>query len=131
MEAWADLLYQGEDGIKLANDLFIYNYFKNGFGFSPSSFMHLAPTILKVNISQYRESLENINNQDDNVEDRYEYFIDQFLLNRTNITELVPNIQGETSFEWTDGEGNILETISVPLPKRNDPTGYVAPQGDR
>ena len=43
-ESWADLMEESPD---LARDLFMYNYYKLGFTFSPLAFMNLAPTRVK------------------------------------------------------------------------------------
>lgn len=43
-ESWADLMEESPD---LARDLFMYNYYKLGFTFSPLAFMNLAPTKVK------------------------------------------------------------------------------------
>lgn len=43
-ESWADLMKESPD---LARDLFMYNYYKLGFTFSPLAFMNLAPTRVK------------------------------------------------------------------------------------
>lgn len=47
-ESWAALMDTHPD---LARDLFMYNFYKLGFTFSPLSFMNLAPTELKLSIS--------------------------------------------------------------------------------
>ena len=46
-ESWAELLKIEPD---LARDLFMYNFYKLGFTFSPLAFMNLAPTKLKLAI---------------------------------------------------------------------------------
>ena len=46
-ESWAELLKIEPD---LARDLFMYNFYKLGFTFSPLAFMNLAPTELKLAI---------------------------------------------------------------------------------
>lgn len=43
-ESWANLMEESPD---LARDLFMYNYYKLGFTFSPLAFMNLAPTRVK------------------------------------------------------------------------------------
>lgn len=43
-ESWADIMKESPD---LARDLFMYNYYKLGFTFSPLAFMNLAPTRVK------------------------------------------------------------------------------------
>lgn len=51
-ESWAELLKTEPD---LAGDLFMYNFYKLGFTFSPLAFMNLAPTELKLAIKVGRK----------------------------------------------------------------------------
>ena len=51
-ESWAELLKISPD---LARDLFMYNFYKLGFTFSPLAFMNLAPTELKLAIKVGRK----------------------------------------------------------------------------
>lgn len=51
-ESWAKLLKTEPD---LARDLFMYNFYKLGFTFSPLAFMNLAPTELKLAIKVGRK----------------------------------------------------------------------------
>ena len=51
-ESWAELLKTEPD---LARDLFMYNFHKLGFTFSPLAFMNLAPTELKLAIKVGRK----------------------------------------------------------------------------
>lgn len=51
-ESWAELLKAEPD---LARDLFMYNFYKLGFTFSPLAFMNLAPTELKLAIKVGRK----------------------------------------------------------------------------
>jgi hypothetical protein len=56
---WASLMYmENPVAQELARDLFLYNYFRNGFAFGPSSFIHLAPVILRKQYPGYVETLE-------------------------------------------------------------------------
>ena len=48
-ESWADLARNPETS-QIATDLFLYNFYKLGFNFSPKAFMNLAPTEVKENI---------------------------------------------------------------------------------
>lgn len=52
-ESWADLMKESPD---LARDLFMYNYYKLGFTFSPLAFMNLAPTKVKQAIKVGKKS---------------------------------------------------------------------------
>lgn len=51
-ESWAELLKTEPD---LTRDLFMYNFYKLGFTFSPLAFMNLAPTELKLAIKVGRK----------------------------------------------------------------------------
>ena len=48
-ESWADLARNPETS-QIATDLFLYNFYKLGFNFSPKAFMNLAPTEVKESI---------------------------------------------------------------------------------
>lgn len=52
-ESWAGLMKESPD---LARDLFMYNYYKLGFTFSPLAFMNLAPTKVKQAIKVGKKS---------------------------------------------------------------------------
>lgn len=58
-ESWAELLKTSPD---LARDLFMYNFYKLGFTFSPLAFMNLAPTELKLAIKVGRKWDSSANN---------------------------------------------------------------------
>lgn len=58
-ESWAELLKIEPD---LARDLFMYNFYKLGFTFSPLAFMNLAPTELKLAIKVGRKGDSSANN---------------------------------------------------------------------
>lgn len=59
-ESWAELLKTEPD---LARDLFMYNFYKLGFTFSPLAFMNLAPTELKLAIRVGRKWDSNANDE--------------------------------------------------------------------
>lgn len=46
-DSWTALMQEDPN---LARDLFMYNYYRLGFGFSPRAFMHLAPMAIKESI---------------------------------------------------------------------------------
>lgn len=52
-DSWSEL---NEEYPQIAKDLFLYNYFKLGFVFSPMAFMNLAPTSVKQSIKVPNES---------------------------------------------------------------------------
>lgn len=55
-DSWSEL---NEKYPQIAKDLFLYNYFKLGFVFSPMAFMNLAPTSVKQSIKVPNESNPN------------------------------------------------------------------------
>ena len=54
------MLYMDEEAKRLANDLFKYSYYVNGFGFGATSFIHLSPTMLKLAFPNYVENLNKL-----------------------------------------------------------------------
>lgn len=96
MNSWTNLLNSGETGRLLAIHLFKYSYYRNGFAFGPSSFMHLAPIAVKQSIPGYREALDRIleRDYDKNI---YSNFWMQYLLNHTNNRQLVPLIDDKAT----------------------------------
>lgn len=110
MRDWATLLsMENPEAPKLALNLFRYNYYRNGFAFGPSTFIHLAPTMLRLYIPDYVESLRAILNTNDDLEP----FIHQYVYNHLDNRKLVPEIPKESTFEFTDEEGNIKDEVTV------------------
>ena len=114
---WANLLYMNNPSAnRLALDLFRYGYFRGGFGFSPSSYMHLAPVVLIENIPGYIEAERGILGS----EDDYSAFVTQFVRNHLSNKLLVPQTL-EGNIKFTDNKGEFLNT--VPLNTRDKITG--------
>lgn len=100
-ESWSDLLRNSETKT-IAEDLFMYNFYKLGFTFSPMGFMNLAPTELKLNISvgndyngdpiSYVDFLNDVMNN--KIVCDVEEFAKQYLLNHLNNTRLVFHPKG-------------------------------------
>lgn len=108
-ESWIELL---DENPKLAIDLFMYNFYKSGFTFTPFSFMNLVPTEVKESIM--------IENKHDPVTDKYESksylqfldevlegtaitgdnlienFLQQYILNHTDNRNLIYRPSGQT-----------------------------------
>ena len=54
MRDWASLLYMSNpEAQKLALNLFRYSYYRNGFAFGPSTFIHLAPVAVRNAVPEY------------------------------------------------------------------------------
>lgn len=82
-EGWAELFKTEPD---LARDLFIYNFYKLGFTFSPLSFMNLAPTELKLAIKVGRKWDSEANNGEGAwVERSYIDFLNDVLEGNVNV----------------------------------------------
>ena len=113
MMAWESLLYSSAEGKELAINLFKYAYYRNGFSFGPSSWMHLAPVEVKKAIPGYIDDLNKILDRtyDEKV---YEAFIGQYLVNHSDNRKLVPLITDENSdIEYLDETGQPLPYIMV------------------
>lgn len=107
---WAYLLSSGNPvANKLALDLFRYSIYRNGLGFGPNSFIHLAPVMVKMAIPEYRESLYSALDPNKT----YDEFVLQFLRNHLNSREFTRELSEDVSIEFTDSEGNIKDTIDV------------------
>lgn len=85
-ESWADLARDPKTS-QIATDLFLYNFYKLGFNFSPKAFMNLAPTEVKENIQvptsegsrSYVDFMRDI--MDDKFHIESESFARQYMLN--------------------------------------------------
>lgn len=108
-ESWAELLKVEPD---LARDLFMYNFYKLGFTFSPLAFMNLAPTELKLAIKVGRKWDSNANDGNgawversyidflnevkEGVTINSEKFAKQYILNHLDNRRLVFTAKGST-----------------------------------
>lgn len=94
---WLDLYKSGEEGRKLAADLFYYCFYKGGIGFNPKTFMSLLPVQLKMRLKGYKETfakLPEINGQD---------MLNQFIRNNWNDDKIVPYRKFEKPLQIHDG----------------------------
>lgn len=86
-ESWADLMEESPD---LARDLFMYNYYKLGFTFSPLAFMNLAPTRVKQAIKVGKKTNDGGKTWEDGT---YVDFLNDVLagnlMNKVNINNFV------------------------------------------
>ena len=100
-ESWAELMEETPD---LARDLFLYNYYKLGFTFSPLAFMNLAPTRVKQAIKVDKKSNDGGKTWEDrtyvdflndvlkgNLMDKVDInnFVEQYVRNHTDNRKLV------------------------------------------
>lgn len=109
---WASLLYMNNHKAQeLALNLFRYNYFRNGFAFGPSTFIHLAPLIIRKAIPGYVDTLNSILQS----EDDYTYFIEQYVYNHLDNRRIVPEIPDGTSVKFTNEKGEAKDEVTITI----------------
>ena len=63
MREWEQMLYSDDEIVrKIAVNLFRYSYYRHGFKFGPTSFMHLCPTAIKTACPEYVQMLRDLTN---------------------------------------------------------------------
>ena len=113
MRDWASLLYMNNPKAQeLALNLFRYSYYRNGFAFGPSTFIHLAPVAVRNAIPEYISTLRTLISSN---EDDYSQFSDQYVYNHLDNRKLVPEIPEEalTSFIGEDQELKDTVTFNI------------------
>ena len=106
-ESWEEL---AEDYPNIARDLFLYNFYKSGFNFTPFTFMSLAPNSIKQSIIvekrmeggtlkevSYIDFLREI--QRGEISINTEDFVRQYILNHIDNDKLVFNPKGKVLTE--------------------------------
>lgn len=102
MRDWASLLYMSNpEAQKLALNLFRYSYYRNGFAFGPSTFIHLAPVAVRNAIPEYISTLRTLLSSSDD----YSQFVDQYVYNHLDNRKLIPEIPDTASVQFI-GEDN-------------------------
>ena len=102
MRDWTSLLYmRNPEAHKLAFNLFRYSYYRNGFAFGPSTFIHLAPVAVRRAIPEYISTLRTLLSSSDD----YSQFVDQYVYNHLDNRKLVPEIPDTASVQFI-GENN-------------------------
>lgn len=102
-ESWGDLM-RNENTAEIAQSLFLYNYYKLGFTYSPMAFMNLAPTEVKLavqvgydyngNPQSYVDFLNEV--QKSRIGVNSQEFAKQYLLNHLDNTRLVFHPKGRS-----------------------------------
>lgn len=82
---------------ELGSDLFFYNIFRSGFGYSPKTFGHLASVDVKLNVDGYVDTISNVefNNDIVSIED----FLYMFRRNHTRDFKLVPRLEANDNVD--------------------------------
>lgn len=115
---WASLLYMDNEAAhQLAVNLFRYSFYRNGFAFGPSTFIHLAPVAIRQVIPGYVKTLEEmLGSTDDYIE-----FIDQYMYNHLDNRKLVPEVPADSKIVFTEGKNDDIKSeISFVLSKNSD-----------
>ena len=110
MRDWESLLYmKNVEAQKLALNLFRYNFYRNGFSFGANSFIHLAPTSLRLAIPDYISTLRGLLNTNHS----YKEFIGQYISNHLNNRRLVPEIKTGSIKEYISKESKPVDMFTI------------------
>lgn len=116
MRDWVSLLYmENPKAQELALNLFRYSYYRNGFAFGPNTFIHLAPTALRLAIPDYVSTLREILISDDDLSQ----FVDQYILNHLDNRKLVPEIPEESTVEFTNKDKDPYDEVTFTINERS------------
>lgn len=102
MNAWIDLYKENQE---LAKQLFMYNFFRRGIGFSPEAFMNLVPTYIKERIEGYTDTYRKLPSVSGAL------VIDQFIRNNWDNNKLVP--RKKVKLVWHDKIAEITNPKEV------------------
>lgn len=109
MRDWASLLYMNNpEAQKLALNLFRYSYYRNGFAFGPSTFIHLAPVAVRNAVPEYIETLRSLLT----TEDDYSNFIEQYIYNHLDNRKLVPEVPEDASTSFIGEDSEIKDEVT-------------------
>lgn len=109
MRDWASLLYMSNpEAQQLALNLFRYSYYRNGFAFGPSTFIHLAPVAVRKAIPEYISTLRTLLTSNDD----YKQFVDQYIYNHLDNRKLVPEIPDTSSIKFIDDNGETVNDVT-------------------
>lgn len=109
MRDWASLLYMSNpEAQKLALNLFRYSFYRNGFAFGPSTFIHLAPVAVRNAVPEYIETLRSLLTS----EDDYSNFVEQYIYNHLDNRKLVPEVPDDTSTSFIGEDNEIKDEVT-------------------
>ena len=107
---WATLLHmKNPEANKLALNLFLYNFYRNGFAFGPNTFNHLAPLELRKAIDGYIETLRDLLVSDDD----YKEFIYQYLYNHLDNRKFCPELSNESHISILGSNNSAVDEVHV------------------
>lgn len=109
MRDWASLLYmKNPEAQKLALNLFRYSYYRNGFAFGPSTFIHLAPVAVRNAVPEYISTLRTLLSSNDD----YSQFVDQYVYNHLDNRKLVPEIPDTSTVQFIGEDNEIKDEVT-------------------
>lgn len=109
MRDWASLLYMSNpEAQKLALNLFRYSYYRNGFAFGPSTFIHLAPVAVRNAIPEYINTLRTLLSSSDD----YSQFVDQYVYNHLDNRKLVPEVPDTASVQFIGEDNEVKDEVT-------------------
>jgi hypothetical protein len=109
MRDWASLLYMSNpEAQKLALNLFRYSYYRNGFAFGPSTFIHLAPVAVRNAIPEYISTLRTLLSSSDD----YSQFVDQYVYNHLDNRKVVPEIPDTASVQFIGEDNEVKDEVT-------------------
>lgn len=109
MRDWASLLYMSNpEAQKLALNLFRYSFYRNGFAFGPSTFIHLAPVAVRNAVPEYIETLRSLLTS----EDDYSNFVEQYIYNHLDNRKLVPEVPDDASTSFIGEDNRIKDEVT-------------------
>lgn len=112
MRDWTTLMYMDNPKAQeLALNMFLYSYYRNGFAFGPSTFIHLAPVSVRNAVPGYIEKLRDIMNN----QDSFQEFINQYIYNHLDNRKLVPEIPTTSNTEFTDENGKFFDEVVITI----------------
>ncbi len=115
MRDWESLLYN-EKYNKMATELLIYTFHRNGLNFGGDTFAHLAPVSVRLSVGDYRSNIMKLMDISDKViqENDYIYediFFEQLIRNFSKDSRMVLTLEKNTFF--IDDSENALEEITL------------------
>lgn len=109
MRDWTSLLYMSNPKAQqLALNLFRYSYYRNGFAFGPSTFIHLAPVSVRQIIPGYIETLRSLLTS----EDDYSNFVEQYIYNHLDNRTLVPEVPEDASTSFVGDNNEVKDVVT-------------------
>ena len=126
MTDFDSLLYMDDESRKLATDLFMYAYYKTGFGFGPNSFGNFFSTNFITSFPEVTQFLRTLS-FDISKGSYFNRFLEQFYANHYNRDGLLPNykVKGEpfTKIHFTENGNATIPRRMVT--NRNRPGGQL------